>query len=188
MRGCACEEQKTRVGARSEATKRCMYPGDLLLSSLTPFARRRSLSNASMGTVSKAEGGGGAGDFDDNNYSDYDDDSSDYEDEAEVDPFGDTLDREVKKSEEKKDGGGSPKKSPKKRSPKKLWEKRTNLVGDSYWFNRQTHEKRKTNPYATTASSNRNRGEGDDDGTYPKDFDFLSTWMEEASKQKIKRW
>lgn len=150
----------------------------------------RSISNADIIDTSKAKGGGDNGvDFEDyEDYDDYDDDSSDYDDEAEVDPNGDTLDREVKKSEEKKDGGGPAKKSPKKRSPKKLWEKRTNLVGDTYWFNRQTHEKRKTDPYASGSPSHGNQGEGDDDGTYPKDFDFLSTWMEEANKQKIKRW
>ena len=110
-------------------------------------------------------------------YDDFDDDDYSDSDLEEYDEGEDSLDKVVKKT----DSGQR-----KKPRQKRIWEKKTTLAGDIYWYNHQTGKKSYTDPFAKRDSVHEDNLLAD--GDYPESFDFLNNWKDVLEKDGQVRW
>ncbi|GMH62254.1 hypothetical protein TrST_g5504 [Triparma strigata] len=110
-------------------------------------------------------------------YDDFDDDDYSDSDLEEYDEGEDSLDKVVKKTD------SGQKKKPRQ---KRIWEKKTTLAGDVYWYNHQTGKKSYTDPFAKRDSVHEDNLLAD--GDYPESFDFLNNWKDVLEKDGQVRW
>ena len=110
-------------------------------------------------------------------YDDFDDDDYSDSDLEEYDEGEDSLDNVVKKTD------SGQKKKPRQ---KRIWEKKTTLAGEIYWYNHQTGKKSYTDPFAKRDSVHEDNLLAD--GDYPESFDFLNNWKDVLEKDGQVRW